>query len=185
MRDDGRRRRHLLRPRDQPLVLRGGRGCRMGRLPRSCRSRCLVGEHDQLLRCAPLADVALMMLSPGPACRRSGTSARLRAAADPRSTPNSWATSFIRCLSSAENSPRAPQHLLDEFERLAPGSAASGGSIDGIAASAAFLIDQQHVELLAHERLEGRQRHVAVRARECGARSRIRVRRPQPAPMPA
>src|SRR5262245_19062624 len=55
------------------------------------------------------------------------------------------------------------QHEVDEAEHLAPGL--------GIAreqprdcAERGLLVDQQHVELFAHERLEGRQRDVAVRA---------------------
>src|SRR4051794_38072699 len=138
MSDDGCRRRDFFRIGDQPLILRGRRAAE--------RARCC----DRANR-----DVSEHLRSPVPArCPRpiwarpnktlawrwapaEGTSARLGAAGEPASTPKSRATSFIRFLSSAENSPRAPS-ACPTSSNAASRVCLSGGSIAGIAARASF-----------------------------------------------
>ena len=75
-------------------------------------------------------------------------------------TPNSRANSLSLFSSSADSSPRAARTSLISIERLRRASA-SAGSMDGMRRERRFLVDQQHEELLAHHRLELRQRHVA------------------------
>ena len=68
------------------------------------------------------------------------------------------------------SSPRALRTSLIRSKRLAP-CLRVGGKHRRNGGQRSLLIDQQHVELLAHERLELRQRHVAMRPGECGATS--------------
>ena len=111
-----------------------------------------------------------------------GTSARLRAAAEPASTPNSRATSFIRCLSSAENSPRAPSACLTSSNAATPGLLHRAGSIDGIAASAAFWSSSSMLNCSRTSALKSPTTACRRAPGECGARPRSRARRPRPAP---
>ena len=131
-----------------------------GLLPRSSQSALSV-SIEVILRLSRLVDVALMKLSPGRGVGE-GTSARLGATSEPASTPNSRATSFIRFLSSAENSPRAPS-TCSTSSNAASRVCLSGGSIDGMAASAAFWSISSMLNCSRTSALNIRQRHVAVR----------------------
>ena len=123
--------------------------------------------------------VSLMM--PLPAARGVAT-ARLRAGADPRRLRTAGRPARSRSLSSADNSPRALSTCLMSSNALLPRLRRRPEASTGMAASAASVIDQQHVELLAHQRLERPTSGMSPCAlRECAAPPRTRARRPRPA----
>src|SRR5262245_57338910 len=133
--DDGRRRRHLLGPGDQPLVFRARRIAERA----DCRdvTDVAVLPHDLLNHAdpSPGGDASHDAL----ACasfRVEATTVRFGTVADASSTPNARAIRSIRSLSSTENSPRALMICLMTSYALRRVSA-SAGSIEGRAASAA------------------------------------------------